>query len=567
MSILKRYNMSDQTSSAELPAPISSEAAKARRDTVVLSEVPDATALSSPPAELAIAAERGASDPLAALSQRYLILAELGRGNLCAVYKAHDQETGNTVALKLLRLDISFDPKSLERFNRDVLLAGGIAHQNICRVYDVHLLRGTACVTMHFVEGESLRSVLGRSGSMPLRKGIDLTLQICAGLAEAHTYGIVHGDLKPENVMIDPHGNAKITDFLFAPFRAAAMRITGRQSLPSPYAAPEREEGKPLDCLADIYSLGVVLHEIFSRKLPASTQALDETLSTQAPDRPGISREVDTAIPVSLERVILKCLEADPAKRYQSVAELQSDLGSSGIRAILPSSTGTATRITLTNREAIAHPDAVPLSTPLPRPRSSSKRAVPVIGIALGTFAILAMLGALQVARTLRSAKKVVAPSALPAPKPPIFALEKSATVSSRFQPSAVQFPPPAEIPPGFASPKFPDASPESSDALEAVSPGTAKAPARASSARDAGDANYLWIARFEIQTQAQEMVNEIKDLGFPAVIVPRHNPKGDFFVVLSGPFNSSTASTALSELQTQGFANTHLIKNLTLNQ
>jgi serine/threonine protein kinase len=564
--------MSDQTTPAELPAANSSETGKARRDAVVLSEVPDAAALSSPPAELAVSDQhRGSghgaghgSGDLAVLSQRYHILAEVGRGDLCVIYKAHDKETGSTVALKLLRSDASFDPTSLERFKSDVLLAGKITHQNICHVYDVHLLNNTACVSMHFVEGESLRSVLNRSGSLPLRKGIDLTVQICAGLAEAHGFGIVHGDLKPENVMIDPHGTAKITDFLFAPLLGAVRRITGAPGASSPYAAPERAQGKPLDRWADIYSLGVVLHEIFTGRLPVSTECADGTPSKQVPERPRLSREVDTAIPVSLERIILKCLEEDPRKRYQTVGELESDLSSSGIRAILPSGSGVGTRTTLSNREAIAHPDAVPLSTP--RPRSVSKRSVPVIGILLGAFAVLAVLGVLHVTTILRSAKHVVHPPAIAAPQPPIFALEKSALAGSRSRSTRVQFPESDEFPPAPTSPKVPDAAPDSS-AAEIVSPGGAKAAAREPTSRDAGGANYLWIGRFDLQSAAQEMVNEIEGLGFPAVIVPRHNPKGDFFVVLSGPFSALKAPAALNELQTEGFANIHLIKNLTLNQ
>ncbi len=150
--------MSDQTSHAQTPASAPSETARARRETVVLSEVPDATDLSSPPAQTAVPDDQLGSVPgsnrgsnpganansghnsgaLAVLSQRYRILAEVGHGDLCVAYKAHDKETDNTVALKLLRSDVSFDPASLERFKNDVLLAGGIVHPAICRVYDVH---------------------------------------------------------------------------------------------------------------------------------------------------------------------------------------------------------------------------------------------------------------------------------------------------------------------------------------------------------------------------------------------------------------------------------------------
>src|SRR5579864_3574918 len=169
-----------------------------RQDTVLLTDTPDS---SSPVSEAPTAPLKLnlSSVSLAALGQRYDILAEAGHGSMGNVYKARDRETGETVALKLLKPEIASDQAMMDRFKNELLFARKITHKNVCRVHEFNRLGGIAYTSMEFVEGESLRSVLNRFGGLPVRKAISVTEQICSGLKEAHAQGIVHRDLKPEN--------------------------------------------------------------------------------------------------------------------------------------------------------------------------------------------------------------------------------------------------------------------------------------------------------------------------------------------------------------------------------
>ncbi|MGH9865788.1 MAG: serine/threonine protein kinase, partial [Candidatus Acidiferrales bacterium] len=230
--------------------------------TVLVSEMPDTATIAVEPPFLA--SPNLTTSSLSALSQRYDILGEAGHGNMGNVYKARDRETGETVALKLIKPEIASDQGMMERFKNELLFARKITHKNVCRVYDFNRIGGIAYTSMEYVEGESLRSVLNRFGSLPLRKGIDLALQICSGLKEAHAQGIVHRDLKPENVMIDAQGNLKIMDFGIARSMEAATHLTGAMVGTPAYMAPEQVAGKPVDYRTDIYSLGLMLYEMFT---------------------------------------------------------------------------------------------------------------------------------------------------------------------------------------------------------------------------------------------------------------------------------------------------------------
>ena len=226
-------------STGHLPGELSGH-----RDTVLLSDVPDpATVLVG--ADLSAAANPSLSPvALAALGQRYEILGEAGHGSMGNVYKARDRETGETVALKLLKPEIASDQAMMDRFKNELLFARKITHKNVCRVYEFNRIGGIAYTSMEFVEGESLRSVLNRFGGLPQRKATEIALQICSGLKEAHAQGIVHRDLKPENVMIDAQGNVKIMDFGIARSMEAGTRLTGSMVGTPAYMAPEQVRGK-----------------------------------------------------------------------------------------------------------------------------------------------------------------------------------------------------------------------------------------------------------------------------------------------------------------------------------
>ena len=214
------------------------------QDTILLSDVPDAASAAQRNCAAARPESQFDSTSLAALGQRYDILAEAGHGSMGNVYKARDRETGETVALKLLKPEIASDQAMMERFKNELLFARKITHKNVCRVHDFNRIGGIAYTSMEFVEGESLRSVMNRFGGLPVRKAIGVALQICSGLKEAHAQGIVHRDLKPENVMIDSNGNVKIMDFGIARSMEAGTRLTGSMVGTPAYMAPEQVGGK-----------------------------------------------------------------------------------------------------------------------------------------------------------------------------------------------------------------------------------------------------------------------------------------------------------------------------------
>src|SRR5580698_5001018 len=297
------------------------------RDTVLLSEVPDTDAAAAERALASTALSPSLSPAaLAALGVRYEILAEAGHGSMGNVYKARDRETGETVALKLLKPEIASDQAMMDRFKNELLFARKITHKNVCRVYEFNRVAGIAYTSMEFVEGESLRSVLNRFGGLPQRKATDLALQICSGLKEAHAQGIVHRDLKPENVMIDAQGNVKIMDFGIARSMEAVTRQTGAMVGTPAYMAPEQVSGSPVDYRTDIYSLGLMLYEMFAGKPAFSAENAIAVALKQMREDPAPPRTIDPSISVSLERIILRCLAKEPAKRFQTVADLESAL-------------------------------------------------------------------------------------------------------------------------------------------------------------------------------------------------------------------------------------------------
>src|SRR5688572_1395181 len=243
------------------------------------------------------------------------------------VYKAHDRETGETVALKILKPDIASDPVAAERFLNEVRLSRRITHKNVCRVYEFTRAGTTSYLSMEYVEGESLRSIVDRMGAVSLRKGIQIARQICAALHEAHSQGIVHRDLKPENVMLDKSGNVKVMDFGIARLLDTSVTATAGGIIGTPaYMAPEQAEGRAVDARTDIYALGLILYEIFTAK-PAFTGDTPMVVALKQIREPPVApRPLDSSIPSELDAAIMRCLEKDPGERFQSVEELDAAL-------------------------------------------------------------------------------------------------------------------------------------------------------------------------------------------------------------------------------------------------
>jgi serine/threonine protein kinase len=206
--------------------------------------------------------DAGGFTPGLVLAERYRIIGLLGRGGMGEVYRADDLKLGQAVALKFLPKALSEDAVRRERFYAEVRIARQVSHPNVCRVYDVAEFDGHHCLSMEFVDGEDLASLLKRIGRLPPDKALEIARQLCAGLAAAHDKGVLHRDLKPANVMIDGRGRARITDFGLAV--AGAEEVEGEVSGTPAYMAPEQLAGKGASVRSDISALGLVLYELYT---------------------------------------------------------------------------------------------------------------------------------------------------------------------------------------------------------------------------------------------------------------------------------------------------------------
>jgi len=259
---------------------------------------------------------------------RYQVIEELGKGGMGRVYKVLDAEVKEKVALKILKPEIAADEETIERFRNELRFARKISHKNVCRMYDLSREQGTQFITMEYVEGENLKSLMRRMGQFSIGKAVSVARQVGEGLAQAHQLGVVHRDLKPQNIMIDNDGNVRIMDFGIARSLKGKGITDARVMIGTPeYMSPEQVDGAEADGRADIYALGVVLYEMLTGKVPfEGDTALSVALKhkTEIPHDP---RELNPQIPETLSALILRCLEKDKAKRYQNVEDLISDLG------------------------------------------------------------------------------------------------------------------------------------------------------------------------------------------------------------------------------------------------
>jgi serine/threonine protein kinase/Tfp pilus assembly protein PilF len=265
-----------------------------------------------------------------AFARRYQIIEDLGKGGMGRVYKVFDTEVQEKMALKLLHPDIAADERTIERFRNELKLARGISHRNVCRMFDLGREEGTYYITMEYISGEDLKSLIHRIGALPVGKAVSLGKQIAEGLSEAHRLGVVHRDLKPGNIMIDREGNARIMDFGIA--RSLAARgITGAGVMigTPEYMSPEQVDGKEADPRSDIYSLGIILFEMLTGHLPFEGDTPLSIAIKQKSERPPDPRGINAQIPDELGRIILKCLEKQKEKRYQSADEVLTALAKS----------------------------------------------------------------------------------------------------------------------------------------------------------------------------------------------------------------------------------------------
>jgi serine/threonine protein kinase len=301
---------------------------------------------------------------------RYLVIEELGKGGMGKVYKVLDKEVEVKIALKLINPEIAASEKTITRFRHELKIARQISHKNVCRVHDLSKFEDTYFITMEYVPGEDLRSMIRMMGHLSAVQTVLIAKQLCAGLSEAHKLGIVHRDLKPRNIMIDKEGNAKIMDFGIArsPETRGLTDPDGMVGTPE-YMSPEQVEGSDVDYRSDIYSLGVVLFEMVTGRVPFESNTPFGVALKHKTELPPNPKSINPQIPEQLNRLILKCLEKDKRKRYQETGEIIVELDK--VERDLPTP-----------------------ARPLPRPRTIVKirrkrRIAPlIIGITSGVIAL-----------------------------------------------------------------------------------------------------------------------------------------------------------------------------------
>lgn len=258
---------------------------------------------------------------------RYEVIEELGEGGMGIVYKVFDRKIEDRVALKVLAPEIAGDEKTIERFRNELKLARNISHRNVCRMYDLSEEEKTPFITMEFVPGENLKNLIKRIGQLSKTKALSIAKQICEGLAEAHRLGVVHRDLKPQNIMVDGEGNARIMDFGIArSIRTKSITETGVIIGTPEYMSPEQVEGVGVDHRTDLYSLGVILFEMLTGQVPFQGETPLSVILKHRTEQPPDPHKVDDQIPEVISRLILKCLEKDKNKRYETADALLADL-------------------------------------------------------------------------------------------------------------------------------------------------------------------------------------------------------------------------------------------------
>ncbi len=270
-----------------------------------------------------------ALEPGSEFGPRYRIESRLGQGGMGAVYKAYDKELDRTVAIKLVRSDLMADPETMQRFKQELLLASKITHKNILRIHDLGDVEGIKFISMAYIEGEDLYQQLKKQGRLPVDLSLAIARQLCEALDAAHAAGVVHRDLKPQNILIDKEGTIYISDFgLAKSLEAGTAGITQvGQFLGTPrYMSPEQVKGGTLDHRSDLYALGLILYEMVTGEVPFTGDSTLKVMYQRITEEPRSPKLVNPDLPDYLVRVIMRCLEQDPARRHQTAREVLNDL-------------------------------------------------------------------------------------------------------------------------------------------------------------------------------------------------------------------------------------------------
>ncbi|MGA8111815.1 MAG: serine/threonine-protein kinase, partial [Acidobacteriaceae bacterium] len=266
-------------------------------------------------------------EPGTILAGRYEILKVLGTGGMGAVYKAQDNELDRLVALKVIRPELARNTAIVDRFKQEIRLSHKVTHRNVVRMYDLSEDAGMRFVTMELVDGRDLRSILEDRGKLPPDEAVDVFQQICFALEAAHSVGILHRDLKPQNVMREDAGRVVVMDFgLARTFEGDGMTQSGALVGTMEYMSPEQALGKDLDQRSDIFALGLIGYEMLTGKMPFRAESAIASLLKRTREKAEPIAKIDPTIPGALAELIGKCLESDVELRYKSVGDVLHDL-------------------------------------------------------------------------------------------------------------------------------------------------------------------------------------------------------------------------------------------------
>src|SRR5258708_12636216 len=251
------------------------------------------------------------------LGARYRVLRVLGQGGMGAVYQARDQELDRIIALKVIRPELASNPSILQRFKQELILSRNVTHKNVVRIFDLGEADGTRFITMEYVEGEDLRGILRRKGKFSAKTTVTIIQQICRALEAAHAEGVIHRDLKPQNVMRDPQGRAAVMDFgLARSLESDGMTQTGALVGTLEYMSPEQALGASLDQRSDLFAVGLIFYELLTGKAPYKADTPIANLMKRTHERAIPASDVDASMPVSLSVIVSRCLECDTKCRY-----------------------------------------------------------------------------------------------------------------------------------------------------------------------------------------------------------------------------------------------------------
>ena len=292
----------------------------------------------------------GVLDPGEELGPRFVVESLLGEGGMGRVYKVYDRELDRYAALKVLLPDLAGDPQIIQRFKHELLLASRISHKNILRIHDLSEADGVKFITMAFVDGEDLHGILKKERPLPLDRSLKFARQMCDALDAAHAEGVVHRDFKPHNVLVGKDDQVFVSDFgLATSFETAKMGMTRSGAFVGTprYMSPEQVEGGTIDHRSDLYSLGLVMYEMVTGDVPFSGESTWQVMYQRVKEKPKDPKLLKPDLPDWVARIIMHCLEREPAHRYQSAREILADIDANrspsiphGVRFAMPSGMG-----------------------------------------------------------------------------------------------------------------------------------------------------------------------------------------------------------------------------------